>query len=32
MSTTLSTELTHKSGVPQYTLEHYERDFADAAV
>lgn len=29
MSTTLSTELTHKSGVPQYTLEHYERDFAD---
>ena len=29
MSTTLSTELTHKNGVPQYTLEHYERDFAD---
>ena len=29
MSTTLSTELTHKNRVPQYTLEHYERDFAD---
>lgn len=23
------TELTYRGGVPQYTLEHYERDFAD---
>ena len=23
------TELTHKNGVPQYTLEHFEKDFAD---
>lgn len=26
----LSTELSYRNGIPQYTLEHYEKDFADS--